>query len=138
MVPAVFVFLDRIPLTANGKVDRRALPAPDQVAIASVPHYLPPCTPAEQLLASVWRDVLGVAQVGRHDNFFDLGGDSIKAVVLAGGMRDAGLDVTVADLFKHRTVAELAGLAKVATSGHAPRKLPILGPPFGLGAPQDH
>ncbi len=137
MVPAVFVFLDRIPLTANGKVDRRALPAPDQVAIASVPEYLPPGTPAEQLVASVWRDVLGVAQVGRHDNFFDLGGDSIKAVVLAGGMRDAGLDVTVADLFKHRTVAELAGLAKIATSGHAPAQLLSLVPPFGLVSPQD-
>jgi amino acid adenylation domain-containing protein len=107
MLPAVFVVVDRIPLTANGKVDIRALPAPDSSASTSDRGYLAPRTPVEKLVAAVWGEMLGVPQVGVHDGFFDLGGDSIRAVALVGALRDAGLDVAIADVFEYRTVARL-------------------------------
>ncbi|UUU22854.1 non-ribosomal peptide synthase/polyketide synthase [Streptomyces sp. DSM 40750] len=109
MVPAAFVTLDALPLTANGKLDKRALPAPGQDAFARS-AYVAPRTPAEERIAAVWRDVLRVDTVGVHDSFFDLGGDSIKAVALVGALREELLDVSVGDVFAHRTVGELGGL----------------------------
>ncbi|MFI6015647.1 amino acid adenylation domain-containing protein [Streptomyces sp. NPDC051243] len=118
MVPAAFVTLEAIPLTANGKLDKRALPAPGQDAFArSV--YVAPRNPTEERIAAVWRDVLGVDTVGVHDGFFDLGGDSIKAVAVVGALREELLDVSVGDVFTCRTVGELgellAGRAGLAT-----------------------
>ncbi|MCZ4087496.1 non-ribosomal peptide synthetase, partial [Streptomyces antarcticus] len=109
MVPAAFVTLDAIPLTANGKLDQRALPAPDQDSLARA-AYVAPRTPVEERVAAVWREVLGVELVGAHDGFFDLGGDSIRAVALVGALRAEGLDVSVGDVFKHRTVGALGEL----------------------------
>ncbi|MBE1533910.1 non-ribosomal peptide synthetase [Actinomadura algeriensis] len=107
MVPSAFVAVPAIPLTPQGKVDKRALPAPGDAALAVAATYVAPRTDAEGLIAAVWAEVLKVGRVGATDDFFELGGDSILAVVLAGGLRDAGLDVSVADLFEHRTVARL-------------------------------
>ncbi|MEU6098997.1 amino acid adenylation domain-containing protein, partial [Streptomyces sp. NPDC047079] len=109
MVPTAFLALDSIPLTANGKLDRRSLPAPDHTAYARS-RYVAPRTPLEERIAAVWRDVLGVDAVGVHDGFFDLGGDSIRAVALVGALRTENLDVSVTDVFAHRTVAGLGEL----------------------------
>ncbi|MEV4021197.1 condensation domain-containing protein, partial [Nonomuraea angiospora] len=107
MVPSAFVQVPRIPLNNNGKLDRRALPAPDREALPAGHAYVAPRTPTEELVAGVWRDVLGVERVGVHDNFFDLGGHSIRAVALVGALRKNGIEVTVRDVFQHRTIAEL-------------------------------
>ncbi|QFU91635.1 non-ribosomal peptide synthetase [Amycolatopsis sp. YIM 10] len=107
MLPAQFVALDHLPLTPNGKLDRRALPDPDATAVASR-AYRAPGTPAEQRIAEIWSTVLGVPRVGADDGFFDLGGDSIRAVAVVGALRTAGFSLTVRDIFDHRTVARLA------------------------------
>ncbi|WP_051450882.1 non-ribosomal peptide synthetase [Actinospica robiniae] len=110
MVPAAFVALPVLPLTVNGKLDRRALPAPDRSALRADQHYLAPRTPVEERIAAVWAEVLGVARVGVTDGFFDLGGDSIRAVTLVGATRAAGFDVAVRDVFEYQTVERLAEL----------------------------
>ncbi|MFE9564782.1 amino acid adenylation domain-containing protein, partial [Streptomyces sp. NPDC006487] len=117
MVPAAFVVLDAIPLTANGKADRRALPAPDRSALAATASYTAPRTTAEQRIAEVWQRVLGVERVGVHDGFFDLGGDSIRVVSLIGALREAGFDIGVREIFEGRTVA---AVAEIATGRPAP------------------
>jgi amino acid adenylation domain-containing protein len=108
MIPARFLVLDAYPLSANGKVDRRALPSADSEALRPSPVYVPPRTDLEQQIAAAWRAALGAERVGVHDSFFDLGGDSIRAIGVVGALRDAGLDVTMRDLFQERTVAKLA------------------------------
>ncbi|MEU5693057.1 amino acid adenylation domain-containing protein [Actinosynnema sp. NPDC020468] len=108
MVPAAFVGVAAIPLTPNGKLDERALPAPDETAMRGQAEVVAPRTPTEARLAAVFRDVLEVGAVGVHDGFFDLGGDSIRAVSLVGSLRVGGFDVSVRDVFEHRTVARLA------------------------------
>src|SRR5439155_7321331 len=91
----------------NGKVDRRALPAPDPgTAVDS--GYLAPRTDAERELARIWTDVLGAARVGIDDDFFELGGDSILSIQVASRARQAGLGIMPRDLFRNRTVASLA------------------------------
>ncbi|MEV4016594.1 amino acid adenylation domain-containing protein [Nonomuraea angiospora] len=108
MVPSAFVQVPRIPLNNNGKLDRRALPAPDRDALPAGHAYVAPRTPTEELVAGVWRDVLGVERVGVHDNFFDLGGHSIRAVALVGALRKNGIEVNARDVFEHGTVARLS------------------------------
>ncbi|MEU0340404.1 amino acid adenylation domain-containing protein [Streptomyces bobili] len=117
MVPALFVRHERLPLTANGKVDRAVLTAVRPASNGPREH-VPPEGPREQALAGVWSQVLGVEHVGRGDNFFDLGGDSILALRLVGLGRLAGLGFTVADVFRARTLADLALL--VTDAGDAP------------------
>nr|UXB95125.1 non ribosomal peptide synthetase [Pseudomonas syringae] len=107
MVPAAYVRLDALPLTANGKLDRKVLPAPD--AQASVSRgYEAPQGEVENLLATIWAEVLKVEQVGRHDHFFELGGHSLLAVSLIERMRQAGLSADVRVLFGQPTLAALA------------------------------
>ncbi|MFJ7151578.1 amino acid adenylation domain-containing protein [Streptomyces sp. NPDC100445] len=119
MVPALFVRHERLPLTANGKVDRAALTA---VAPASTGQrtHVPAEGPVEEALAGVWSQVLGAEHVSRTDNFFDLGGDSILALRLVGLGRLAGLGFTVADVFRARTLADLAALVTDAADAPAP------------------
>ncbi|MBM9488983.1 amino acid adenylation domain-containing protein [Pseudomonas sp. ICBG1301] len=107
MVPAAYVRLDSLPLTNNGKVDRKALPAPDQDALLSR-GYEAPQGEVETVLAQIWADVLKVEQVGRHDNFFELGGHSLLAVNLIERMRQADLSADVRVLFRQPTLAALA------------------------------
>ncbi|WP_331741237.1 amino acid adenylation domain-containing protein (plasmid) [Streptomyces sp. NBC_00963] len=108
MVPASFTVLDHIPLTSNGKLDRKALPAPDRSAFARTEHVAPR-TPIEKQLTQVWSDILGVGDIGVHDRFFDIGGDSMRAVRMAGVLRESGYDIGIGDIFAAGTVAELAG-----------------------------
>ncbi|HEX6347561.1 amino acid adenylation domain-containing protein, partial [Umezawaea sp.] len=108
MVPRLFVFLDELPLTARGKVDRRALPDPDESRPEVAQEYVPPVGAVEELLAGIWCRVLGVDRVGRHDNFFDLGGDSIRSIQVLGEVRDAGLTASLAAMLANPTPAGLA------------------------------
>ena len=109
MVPAAFIELPVLPLTANGKVDRRALPDPDQVAQAKSVPYEAPRSEVETVLAEVWRELFDVERVGINDNFFQLGGDSIRSIVLRAKSQKQGLDFDIEDLFRYQTIAELAG-----------------------------
>ncbi|WP_432140281.1 amino acid adenylation domain-containing protein [Streptomyces sp. bgisy084] len=111
MLPAAFVTLDRIPLTVNGKLDHRALPAPDLTTLRGNGACIAPRTPAEGRMVAVWSEVLGTEQVSVEDSFFDLGGDSIRAIALVGELRAAGYDVAVRDVFDFRTVAQLTEVA---------------------------
>ena len=115
MLPAAFVTVPRLPLTGNGKVDRRRLPAPDWSAGADS-AYRPPNTGAERVLAAVWAELLGVERVGVDDNFFMLGGDSILSIQVVSRARAAGLALSPRDLFRHPTVAALATAAGAAVS----------------------
>ncbi|HEU0078864.1 MAG TPA: amino acid adenylation domain-containing protein, partial [Longimicrobiaceae bacterium] len=110
MVPSAVVVLESVPLTANGKVDRRALPGPESWGgeAEAGAGYEAPRTPAEEVLAAVWAEVLGVPRVGVHDNFFAAGGDSILAVRVVARARERGVELSVADLFETSTVEELA------------------------------
>ncbi|MEO3784917.1 amino acid adenylation domain-containing protein [Actinocorallia sp. B10E7] len=111
MVPAAVVAMDALPLTANGKLDRRALPAPDFSANVS---GRAPRTPQEETLAALFAEVLGLERVGIDDGFFDLGGDSIIAIQLVSRARQSGLVVTPREVFQHQTVADLAAIARPA------------------------
>ncbi|MEU4805248.1 non-ribosomal peptide synthase/polyketide synthase [Actinosynnema sp. NPDC023587] len=112
MVPSAYVALDRLPLNANGKLDRAALPAPERAASVG-DGYVAPRTEAERLVAGVWEDVLGLARVGAEDNFFALGGDSILSIRVASRLRES-FDLSPRTLFDHPTVA---GLAAALTGG---------------------
>jgi len=107
LVPVAYVRLDVLPLTANGKLDRQALPAPDQAAVLSR-EYEAAQGAVETTLARLWAEVLQVEQVGRHDHFFELGGHSLLAVSLIERMRQVGLSADVRVLFSQPTLAALA------------------------------
>ena len=112
MVPAAYVRLEQLPLTANGKLDRRALPAPEADAY-STRGYEPPEGEVETRMAEVWAEVLKLDRVGRHDNFFELGGHSLLAVTLIERMRRSGFRVDVRSLFATATLADLAATVDV-------------------------
>ncbi|WP_249930846.1 condensation domain-containing protein, partial [Paenibacillus polymyxa] len=107
MVPARLMRLETIPLTSNGKIDRKALPEPEG-SIHTGAAYVAPRTKVEQVLAAVWAGVLGVEAVGTQDNFFELGGDSIKALQVSSRLLQAGYRLEMKDLFSHPTVSALA------------------------------
>ncbi|WP_374984617.1 amino acid adenylation domain-containing protein [Streptomyces fradiae] len=132
MVPALFVRHERLPLTANGKVDRAALRAVAEDAAAAPDGYEPPRGATEEALARVWTEVLGVERVGRTANFFDLGGDSILALRVIGLARSAGLALTVPDLFR---APELGALAERATAADKAAPPPV--EPFSQLDPAD-
>ena len=111
MVPAAFVVLDRLPLTANNKIDRKALPAPNEGERPEpADTFVGPRTPEERALARIWANVLRVAQVGVHDNFFEIGGDSILSIQVVARAAQAGLPLTPRQIFLTPTIAALAGM----------------------------
>ncbi|HEY0859108.1 MAG TPA: amino acid adenylation domain-containing protein, partial [Albitalea sp.] len=118
MLPAHVVALERLPLTPNGKLDRRALPAPD-TAGARV-GTVAPRTPVEAALASIWAEALGLEQVGVDDNFFAIGGDSIRAITVLSKARERGLSFALVDLFRHPTVEQLAQALGACSGDEAP------------------
>ncbi len=120
MIPAGFVLLAALPLTANGKLDRRALldQAPEAAAARGEDHAAPR-TPAEELLAAVWQQVLGLDQVGIRDNFFALGGDSIRSIQVLSLAQERGLSLSVQDIFQHQTIADLAAALAAAAEEKA-------------------
>jgi natural product biosynthesis luciferase-like monooxygenase protein/amino acid adenylation domain-containing protein len=110
MTPSVFVFLDALPLTPNGKVNRQALPAPEGLRPELETAYIAPGTSLEKTIAKVWRELLGIKQAGLHDNFFDLGGNSLLVVQAQARLREAlGRDLPVVKLFQYPTINALAG-----------------------------
>ena len=109
MVPSAFVTLEKFPLTPSGKIDRRALPAPERTGAENVESYVAPRTPTEELLCGVWAEVLKIERVGINDNFFDLGGHSLLAMKVASQVRRAlGLEVPLRMLFESKTVTVMA------------------------------
>jgi non-ribosomal peptide synthase protein (TIGR01720 family) len=118
MVPAAFVILPALPLSANGKIDRAALPAPSRAA-APDREIVAPRTPAETALCQIWAQVLGREKVSIHDNFFELGGDSILCIQVVSRAQQAGLPLSARDVFQHQTVAELAVAAEALAADAA-------------------
>ncbi|WP_375745201.1 non-ribosomal peptide synthase/polyketide synthase [Corallococcus interemptor] len=108
MLPAALVTLAELPLTVNGKVDRRALPAPDGERPELGTNYQAPRTPTEEILCAVGAELLGVARVGIDDSFFDLGGDSIRAIQYVARCRERGLELSVATLLEKQTVRAMS------------------------------
>ncbi|HHN0067295.1 TPA: non-ribosomal peptide synthetase, partial [Pseudomonas aeruginosa] len=114
MVPAQWLALERMPLSPNGKLDRKALPAPE-VSVAQA-GYSAPRTAVERTLAEIWQDLLGVERVGLDDNFFSLGGDSIVSIQVVSRARQAGLQLSPRDLFQHQNIRSLALAAKAGAA----------------------
>jgi amino acid adenylation domain-containing protein len=120
MVPTAVVVLNTLPVNANGKLDRKALPAPEQVHTEKTP-FVAPRTPVEEALASIWQDVLGVEHVSIHDNFLELGGHSLLATQVVSRSRSLfQVDVSLRHLFESPTVAELAAIIEQLQSGSSP------------------
>jgi acyl carrier protein len=100
--------MEKLPLTANGKVDRRALPAPDSAHSEQGVTFVAPRTAAEERMASIWAQVLGITKIGVHDNFFDVGGHSLLATQLISRLREAfGADLSLRHLFEAPTIVQL-------------------------------
>ncbi|MGP9685815.1 amino acid adenylation domain-containing protein [Halomonas sp. AOP25-F1-15] len=131
MVPSAMVRLDALPLTANGKLDRKALPEPEQDGSGKA--FEAPQGEAEETLAAVWADVIGCEQVGRNDNFFELGGDSILSLQIVARSRKRGYKVTPKQLMEGQTVAAVAAMAMPLVAA-APKQLvaPDKVAPFAL------
>ncbi|HSR23570.1 MAG TPA: amino acid adenylation domain-containing protein [Candidatus Eisenbacteria bacterium] len=122
MVPQLWVEMGELPRTASGKVDRRVLPEPE---VGGRGEYVEPRTAEERVLAGIWGEVLGAGRVGVHDNYFELGGDSILSILIATRARRAGFELTPRHLFQHQTVAELAAAVAPVPAGPA-GDLPLL------------
>jgi hypothetical protein len=108
MIPSSFTFLEKFPLTPNGKVDRNALPTPEQARPNLQTEFVPAGTPMEESIASIWRDLLRIETVGVRDNFFDLGGTSLLVAEMQVRLRTLlNVDLPVVRLFEHPTVSAL-------------------------------
>src|ERR1051325_3432782 len=134
MIPSIFMVLEKLPLTSSGKVDRRALPAPDQTRPELAQMYAAPTSPTEMILAGAWAEVLGVERVGVHDSFFELGGDSLMAIQVVAKAREHELPISIQQLFQYPTIAQLSQqLLRPEGDGLAFERVP----PFGLISDED-
>jgi amino acid adenylation domain-containing protein len=115
MIPSVFTELSSLPLTPSGKLDRAALPTPDDARPDLASAFVAPTTPAEEVLATIWAQLLGLDRVGTADSFFDLGGNSLLVVQVVTLVRASGYDISVGDLFDHPTIAAVAPLLRART-----------------------
>ena len=113
-IPSAFVPLKSLPLTANGKIDRKALPAPETVISQNI--FVAPTTTVEKQLAEIWAEVLRVEKVGINDNFFGLGGDSILSIQIVARANQVGLNITPKKLFENPTIAKLAANTNLVTT----------------------
>lgn len=132
LIPGLVIGLDRLPITANGKLDRAALPDPDPTARPQG-SAVAPRTPTEQRLAGIWADLLGRAAVGVQDNFFDLGGDSILGLQVVSRARAAGLPITAKQMLLRQTVADLAAEIDAASTRSLDGPEPSIEEPADLG-----
>ncbi len=115
MIPAAYVSLATLPLSPTGKINRAALPAPAPGDTIRAP-YTPPSTPAEHLIAAIYTDILGHPTISAHDNFFDLGGNSLQAARVAAHIRERlGVEIRVRDVFDTPALADLAALIDTLT-----------------------
>jgi len=125
MVPASFVILDELPLLPNGKLDRRALPAPEAVRPDLPQSFVAPRPGVEQSLAGLWSDLLGVPQIGIHDNFFDLGGHSLLTTQLISRVRELfKVELPLREVFQQPTIAALAIVIEHAQNNSTPSEMP--------------
>ena len=135
MVPSQFIYLDKFPLTTNGKIDRKALPTPeitrDNLEIA----FVPPENKEEEIIAQIWQKVLRVDRVGRFDNYFVLGGDSIRSIRVCSLAEAAGLKIELEQVFAHPVLSELA--TSVREKQEQTTEQATLNEPFALVAPSD-
>ncbi len=127
MVPAAYVFLGKLPLTNNGKIDRAALPRPVDVRPDLIDSYVAPRNEIEQQLAGIWCDVLRMPRVGVFDNYFELGGDSIQSTLVVAAARKLGLQITPRQLFESPTIDQLAMVAVPTAAVSSPLQEPIVG-----------
>ena len=107
MVPSAFVFLEALPITTNGKIDRKALPQPDQARPDLDSAFIAPRIPDEEVMASIWAQILGLDQVGINDNFFDIGGDSIRAIQVVSAAKEKELNFSIHHIFQYQTISDL-------------------------------
>ncbi|MEG5031612.1 amino acid adenylation domain-containing protein [Microcoleus sp. AT3-D2] len=127
MVPSAFVVLESLPVTANGKVDRLALPAPEPIKLEWAGSYVAPHTSIEEVLVKIWAEVLGIKRVGIRDNFFELGGHSLLATQLVSRVRDAfGVELPLRRVFEAPTIAELSKIVESLKESDANIKAPAL------------
>lgn len=131
MVPAAYMWLKELPLTANGKVDRKALPSPDEAGM-EIGKYTEPRTLEEQILCGIWSQVLSMERIGIDDNYFALGGDSIRSLQIITRAAERGLKFTVGDIFQYQTVRALA--QNLENLKIAPE---VKAGPFSLITPED-
>ena len=126
MVPSVFVRLDAMPLTPSGKVDRRALPAPNQSGFRTENDYVEPRTPVEEALAGIWEEMLGLERVGAHDDFFELGGHSLLATrVLSRVQEVLRVELPLLSIFEEPTLSGLAGRLEGVRRSHTAPSIAI-------------
>lgn len=123
MVPTLYVSLSELPLTPNGKIDRRALPAPTTEVITRGQPFVAPWSTTEQALADIWAQILGIAEIGIDDNFFDLGGDSIRSLQVVSRAYAAQISLTPKDIFQHQTIRALAHAVTEQPSSEIPLPL---------------
>ncbi|WP_260850329.1 non-ribosomal peptide synthetase [Flavobacterium anhuiense] len=117
MIPLLWVELDQLPLTSNGKIDKKALPDPDNSDL-SAQEYVAPRTDTERALAVIWQQLLGIEKIGIHDNFFELGGHSLLATRLVSLIRkELSIEIEIADVFEHTTIAALGAHVSVQSEG---------------------
>ena len=135
MVPALFMTVSAWPLTVNGKVDRRALPAPGEGQSRQAGSFVPPGNLVEEVLATIWAEVLGVDQVGAADNFFQLGGDSILSITVLAKARERGFALSPQDFFRVPTLGDMARELMSASAPDLTSAGPV--PPFSLLTQQD-
>ena len=128
MLPASVMYLEALPLTTHGKVDRRALPLPEHTRPELEQSYVPPANDVERTLAEIWSEVLHLDRVGVEDNYFTLGGDSIRSIEVRAYAQARGLDFSVQQLFQYQTIRELAQQLKDAVAPAASARVQ----PFGL------
>ncbi|WP_162915454.1 non-ribosomal peptide synthetase [Paraflavitalea soli] len=128
MVPSYFIQMDKLPITANDKIDRKALPAPDTGSGMENPEktILGPATATEAILVPIWRSVLGIDAIGTDQGFFDFGGDSIKAINLRSRMEASGLAVSIKDIYQYTSIRDLAARVdeKIKSITDMPEKKP--------------
>ena len=129
MIPSAFVVLESLPVTANGKVDRLALPAPEPIKLEWAGGYVAPQTSVEEVLVKIWAEVLGIKRVGIRDNFFELGGHSLLATQLVSRVRDAcGVELPLRCVFEAPTIGELCKIVESLKDKNAKIKAPALVP----------
>jgi acyl carrier protein len=120
MIPSFFVFLDALPLTQNRKVDRRTLPAPDRTRPDLGNPFVAPRSVLEETVANIWMGVLGLEQLGVHDDFLDLGGHSLLATQILSRVQEAyNIDLSMRSFFEAATVAGIAAIIEKTKDGDA-------------------
>lgn len=139
-VPVAFMRMDAMPLTEHGKVDRARLPVPASVRPAVTTPYVGPTNRVERELVAIWGEILGVDSIGVHDDFFELGGESIRCIQVVASARDQGMEFAPRDLFRWPTVAQLSVVVQEVAAAEAPSaaevsasELESLGKEFGAG-----